>query len=137
MNQGQGFLAGTGFEHHPQSGQPVHAQPPVPGSGMALVNLAAPQNPTPVCTGVAVPCRITATNRYGEPREVIVYFHLPAQTPEQLKAAIENLIAMGFNIPAQRPFERSRGFGNRQYSDAGHNCYDGPRQFRPKYEHGY
>lgn len=132
MNNGQGFLAGTGFEHPgpaQQSGQPAPFQPP----GMQLVNLAAPQNAPPICTGVAIPCRITVTNRYGEPREVIVQFHLPAQTPEQLKSAIETLIAMGFNIPAQRPYDRgnqSGDHGQRHYNDEGSGRPYSPRQFR-------
>jgi hypothetical protein len=72
----------------------------------------------------------------------MVYFHLPAQTPEQLKSAVENLIAMGFNIPAQRPFERNNnngGYNNRQYNGNGNgnsNGY-GPRQFRPQYQNSY
>lgn len=130
MNHSQGFLAGTGFE----SQQPGHAAAPqssVAGPGMPLVNLVAQQNMPPVCTGVAVPCRITVTNRFGEPREVIVHFHLPAQTPDQLKAAIENLIAMGFNIPAQRPFDR--GYGNRQYNGDRGGYPDTRRDYRPGY----
>lgn len=121
MNPGQGFLAGAGFETPPQHSQAV------PGQAMQSINLVAPQNTPPVCTGVSVPCRITVTNRYGEPREVIVQFHLPAQTPEHLKFAIENLIAMGFNIPAQRPFERNNQ-GPRNYHDDSRNS---PRPFRP------
>lgn len=134
MNQGQGFFAGTGLEHPQQ-------QAPSPGQtqGMALVNLAAPQNTPPVCTGVAVPCRVTVSNRYGEPREVVVHFHLPAQTPEQLKVSIESLIAMGFNIPAQRPFERNNGGGyNRPYNGNGNGdgYHNSHRPFRP-YNQGY
>lgn len=137
MNQGQGFLAGTGFEHPSQQ---VAQQSAVQPQAVGLVNLAAPQNAPPICTGVGVPCRITVTNRYGEPREVIVYFHLPAQAPEQLKAAIETLIAMGFNIPAQRPFERGNtggDHGQRHYNDDGNNRGNSQRQFRPQNQHGY
>lgn len=131
MNHQHGFLEGTGFEHphaplphgpHHPGAQPSPQHQPLPGSPLGapatapatygtvgLVNLAAPQNAPPVCTGVSVPCRITVTNRYGEPREVTVDFHLPAQTPAQLKAAVETLLAMGFNIPVQRPYDRSSG----------------------------
>ena len=70
----------------------------------------------------------------------MVYFHLPAQTPEQLKSAVENLIAMGFNIPAQRPFERNGynggGYPPRHYNGNGNgngNGY-GQRPFRPQYQ---
>jgi hypothetical protein len=128
MNQPQGFLAGTGFEHQ----QAAPTQQPSASPAMPLVNLAAPQNTPPVCTGVSVPCRITVTNRFGEPREVIVHFHLPAQTPDHLKLAIENLIAMGFNIPAQRPFERGSG-GHREFNNNSGGYPESRRDYRPNY----